>query len=99
MPLYSLMLLLPSLYVLDYFSTREGLAKGQEEVNPIFRKYFLTGDLRRDLIIPELVMVGLAVYLARNTVFVAGTYLFLGCYLGLFIHNGMVGASPSRAVK
>jgi hypothetical protein len=89
MPLYTLILLFPSLYLLDYYSTTQGLLRGQEEANPIFGKYFLTGNLRKDLIIPLIAMAGLAIYLGTNTDFIAASYLFLGLYLGVFINNGL----------
>jgi hypothetical protein len=90
MPLYSLIIIFPSLYVIDYYTTMQGLKRGQEEVNPIMKKFFLTGDLKRDLTVPIIALVGLAVIMGTIREFTPASYSCVGMYLGLFIHNGLL---------
>jgi hypothetical protein len=99
MPLYSLILLLPSLFIVDYYTTTKGLEKGQEEANPIFRKFFLTGDLRRDVLIPVLLAVGLAIYLGTNKSAAIASYFLIGSYLALFVNNGLIGTSDATEAR
>jgi len=97
LPLYSLVLLFPSLYVLDYYSTLKGLEKDQEEANPFVRKFFQTGNLGRDMPIPLLVLVGLAVLVGTNETLVPSGYTCMGLYLGVFIHNGLLPLNSASA--
>jgi hypothetical protein len=98
-PLFSLVLLFPSLYLLDYYSTMKGLERGQEEANPFVRRYFQTGNLGKDLPLPLLALTGLAVLVGTTDVLAPTGYVCMGLYLGVFIHNGLLPLDtvPTRA--